>query len=339
MNSMKKEMSMKMSDLDGQQRKDLWEDLKPGYSTVFDLGDELHYVRIARSSAGQRQLHVLLASGDKEEIRLPQIAGLELAVVQSGSDHLLSIGLEDSDNFDIFNMLALDLVNASARAGSRQESRVLCLNRLNRWQEMLRKRREPFTEEKQKGLLGELFFLSRIVGENLGSEWIMTCWQGPQGDPKDYILGDMAVEVKTISPSADAVRISSAKQLSDCGLELFLFVVDAAAAGDSGEKTMTLDDLVSEVLAPFDSGERAILKGKIEQVGYREGEEYGVKPWHISRYRVFQVTGTEFPRLTEEGLPSGIDLVRYRVSLAECEQQGVDLDDFIVRLKRGKGDE
>ena len=61
------------------------------------------------------------------------------------------------------------------------------LSRTWRWHHLLRGGRGTLlSPEEQKGLLGELFVLERLLLPRMDASSAVTAWRGPLGAPKDF---------------------------------------------------------------------------------------------------------------------------------------------------------
>lgn len=88
-----------------------------------------------------------------------------------------------------------------------------------KWKELTKEQRS--IKELEKGLLGELWFLSNLV-ENFGQNYIKY-WRGFGGDRHDFRIKDSEFEIKTTSSDTRQHYISSINQLEpslDCNLSL-----------------------------------------------------------------------------------------------------------------------
>ena len=106
--------------------------------------------------------------------------------------------LRNSNQRDIFQTLCLDIISAAARAESEAQAVSAALMRTWRWHHLLRGGRGSLlSPEEQKGLLGELLVLERILLPRMDAASAVTAWRGPLGAPKDFEIARVAIEAKT----------------------------------------------------------------------------------------------------------------------------------------------
>ena len=130
---------------------------------------------------------------------------------------LLALKLLDSNQRDIFQTLCLDIISTAAQADSEAEAVSAALMRTWRWHHLLRVGRGTLlSPEEQKGLLGELFVLERLLLPRMDASSAVTAWRGPLGAPKDFEIARVAIEAKTRRGGATpSLSITSESQLDE----------------------------------------------------------------------------------------------------------------------------
>lgn len=282
----------------------------------------------ARSTDGTPQL--LLEHGGHVPLpRVPKAKGLSVThqTLSSGRD-LLALQLTDSRLQDVFHQLCLDVVGAT-RAASDEESAVeIAVNRTWRWHRLLKGGGDgPLTLEEQKGLIGELVTLERLL-DNMRAFAAVTAWRGPLGAPKDFEVGRVAIEAKARRGAATPhVLISSADQLDPLGVDqLFLAVIDLAESADEIGVTLTeIADRLRDLISRKDEGAADLFEGLLISSGYRRADDYGSVKWLVGELRVFNVDG-DFPRISASSIPVGISQVRYALDLNALSEYQVTWD-------------
>src|SRR5436190_12030895 len=98
----------------------------------------------------------------------PRCKGLEpLAVAVDGSAHF-GVALKEARFADVFTALAEDLVRRVAEAGNPSAQARAFLGQLARWQKFLSASFDGLSEESQRGLWGELYFLREHLLPKIG---------------------------------------------------------------------------------------------------------------------------------------------------------------------------
>ena len=280
----------------------------------------------ARGVDGSVLLTLSHATGSAPTTHLPRLRDIEVTLSPpDGSDtQLLAFQLLDPNQRDIFQTLCRDIISAAARAESEAGAVSAALMRTWRWHHLLRGGHHTLlSPEEQKGLLGELFVLERLLLPRMDATSAVTAWRGPLGAPKDFDIARVAIEAKTRRGGATpSLSITSESQLDEGGVDsLFLHVVELDEAPTETTHGVTLHDVaerIRERLFSLDPGSCGILETRLSAAGYRVEDDYSSHPWMEGASRIFLVTGN-FPRITSSEIRSGVSNVRYSVSLADCE--------------------
>ena len=112
-----------------------------------------------------------------------------------------------------------------------------------KWKELTKEQRS--IKELEKGLLGELWFLSNLV-ENFGQNYIKY-WRGFGGDRHDFRINDSEFEIKTTSSDTRQHFISSINQLEpsvDCNLSLISIQI---APTKSNKNSISVVKLINQI--------------------------------------------------------------------------------------------
>ena len=285
---------------------------------------------------------LLILQYDKEKrpkSRLPRLRGLKVGIhtPDSGAHDLLVIRLVDNENRAIFHRLCLDIISAVELAKSEEEAVERFLGRTWSWHRLLRSGRNGrLSDEEQKGLLGELGVLRRILIPATGVQTAVRSWTGPLGAPKDFEIGRICIEVKARRGAASPhIAISTEHQLDTDGIDaLFLQVTEITAAADNDRKSVTITDVARQVRDEIESQDMSsveFFEMRLSAVGFDWADDYTDKQWLIGREHFFQVR-EGFPRITPSMFPSGVSNLRYTISLLECEPFRVDIDALTILI-------
>lgn len=170
---------------------------------------------------------------------------------------------------------------------------------VDRWRSLFDRPAGILSDEAAAGLFGELLVLQRLLEDDASAH---RCWAGPYGSRHDFVIDDLAVEVKAASASEGRiVRVHGLDQLEapDDG-RLLLAVFRLADSRRSGGGT-TLLELAEEVLALSD--DEPAVRSLLAIVGYVLGavESNDTRAWTVTEERWYDVDEA-FPRLTRAGL-------------------------------------
>jgi len=222
---------------------------------------------------------------------------------------------------DIFSVLCEDLINQVSLI---QDEKLLIkelLNRLAKWQTLFeRLAQQGLTEESQRGLYGELYFLRKFLGTATGKSLCINAWQAPSNSVQDFHHGNWAVEVKTThGNNHQKIHVSSERQLDNSVIpNVFLFHLSIDIRNNHGE---TLNDLVEWVEGHLsnDLTELNAFRLRLFEVGYFDIHKpmYRDMGYNIRQESIYRVDG-EFPRITENEIRHGVGDVKYSIVIADC---------------------
>lgn len=279
------------------------------------------------AKGADRRCLLLLQHGTSvlEGKRLPKLNGLEVTLTprDANGPAVLSLRLQDSSHRELFYRLCLDIIANASDAVSEEEAVAATLARTWRWHHLLRGGGDGrLTPEEQKGLLGELSLLKRLVGL-LSPLDAVQAWRGPLGAPKDFEVGRCSIEAKARRGAATPyVAVASEHQLDASGVGLLLlFVQEVDQAPSESPDGRSLSDVAAELrrtLSGADPGACAIFESLLSSAGFRWEDDYSDARWLFGRELLFRVA-PGFPSITPSSFPAGVLNVRYSISLSACE--------------------
>ena len=257
---------------------------------------------------------------------LPRLRDIEMTLSSpdQANTRILALKLLDPGQQDIFHTLCRDIISVAAQAESEAEAVSVALMRTWRWHHLLRGGGGTLLSlEEQKGLIGELLVLERVLLPSVEASAAVTAWRGPLGSPKDFEIGRVAIEVKARRGGATpSIAITSEDQLDETGVDsLFLYVVDLDEGPEDATNGLTLKDVtdrVRERLYSLDPGAAGAFETLVSAAGVRPEDDYSNSRWLEGPSRLYLVTG-EFPRIARSEVRSGVSRVRYAISLGDCK--------------------
>ncbi len=261
----------------------------------------------------------------KLKLMLPELTGIQVLVIPAGSSiavNRLVLILNERSNWELFLTLCDDLVQTTRQAESTAVAVQIILRRLSRWHDFLsRKRSGLMPEEKIKGLIGELLFIRDRLIPEFGAGPAIRFWQGPEGLPQDFNVGNAAVEVKCQSGAANPyVKITSPDQLCPQLPEMYLYVVILGKAPPDTENAVNLPDLAAQIrnlLYAENSDQIERFNDLLYMIGYMESESYRNFSYITAGEKMYHIT-EGFPRICSSDIHHGIVKLSYHVNLAEC---------------------
>ena len=270
--------------------------------------------------------------------RYPQCKGFHVLqndkIVGSGNSCWLVILKHKHVGLDMFGTMIEDLLKTMQRISSSNELYIFksIVSRIRLWQRFMSKSALPvLSQEKELGLLGELTFLKKLLS-TLEKEEALESWKGPLDEPKDFILGNGGVEVKSTAATKQfKAKISSLEQLDTSSVDpLFVIGYRFESNGPDGS-LVSMINRIRDILID----DREILE-KFEYLllhyGYIDiyASEYTCI-YSLKEKLVFRVIDG-FPRITEENAMSGILDAKYEIDLSNLPQENLDYEEILKLL-------
>jgi hypothetical protein len=294
-----------------------------------------------------RQLYIDLGTeawDDSQERALPKWRGMSVKVEYFEKLFLLKehyflvIRQEDEQSPEIFDVVLQNL--AEHLIAEKEDSLFSTVYKvLDRWRTFfLRGGFKRLSDEQQRGLFGELWFINEWLDKHPGQPpLIIEQWEGPTKGRIDFKGSRCGLEIKTvIDKLSKTIKISNENQLklNDEVSSIYLYVCFLEQSRTHG---MSLQDLAREVRAKLaERSERIALiySDLMTDLGFRE-EEYGDTLFFVEKTEVYEAV-EDFPRLLKEHLPKGISHVSYNIDLTHCSEYEKDPDD-IYQMFRVEG--
>lgn len=205
--------------------------------------------------------------------------------------------------------------------------------KLRGWLQFFGAEHLPLSEERQRGLIGELHVLKLIAARTSWPQAI-SWWKGPDAEDRDFRSDRALVEVKTtIAGGRDTIRIANEHQLaSPAGLHLAIWVV-TLRADERPEATVVghvkrVRALIDQDVASLVRFEEALRIAGYSDVQLQAGDLSG---YAIAVDRAFNVSEA-FPRVTPTMLRGGVSRVSYDVALAQCKSSEITPESVLQLL-------
>lgn len=258
------------------------------------------------------------------------VRGIGIDLRADGNAHQrLVLALENEVDRDLFESLCRTLVAALGAATDSPSAFAVALAHLRRWKAFLSGRAaQLLSPEEVRGLFAELIFLLELLDDGRDAAAAVEAWLGPEKSHQDFIFGNTAVEVKSLSGTErSTVRISSEDQLESLNDDLFLRIYRLSALAEApGARTLNaLVQAIEKRLAAAEALEA--FDRRLVTHRYAPLPDYDEPEFVVSEVRTYRVEG-EFPRLMRSQLPEGVAKVTYDIRLEaiapyECDASAV----------------
>ncbi|HRF69998.1 MAG TPA: PD-(D/E)XK motif protein [Candidatus Pelethenecus sp.] len=267
-----------------------------GVQQKLNISDCVLRIYCAISSAGKSRLSIL-TSNPSVNIESTKV----LKVVQgkeSENTYWTCFELQDRVATNVFYALCDDLIEATIGIENEVDAMNCLVNRYYAWKIMFKKWTK-LSEEKTKGLFGELYFLNEYMIPAYGVESAINAWSGPSYTNKDFSIKNTWYEVKTISADAQVVKISSLSQLTaDSDGELCIVRVEKMSDEYNDGKSC-ISDLVTLISNKIETTElKSCFLSKLVEYGFDLSDEstgMKLKVQTLFRYLV----NDKFPKITK----------------------------------------
>jgi len=120
--------------------------------------------------------------GDGDQRRPPLLRDIEIesAIDPDDDKNILRIKLTNSTHLDIFYQFCLDIVNSTVNSRSEHEAVATAISRTWRWYRLLRGGHDGLLSiEQQRGLIGELLVIERLLLTTMNPVASIDSWKGP----------------------------------------------------------------------------------------------------------------------------------------------------------------
>lgn len=242
--------------------------------------------------------------------------GVDLRQGDEPHQQRLILTLEMHVDRDLFFGLCETLIASLAPVTDSAAALAVALTHIRRWKAFLAGRKtRMLSPEEVRGLFAELRFLQSLYQRRLSQPVALEAWCGADGTHQDFIFGDTAVEVKSLSGrERNAVRISSEDQLEGLANNLFLMVYRLSDMPES-DRAISLNDLIRAIeLELSDANALEQFSRKVASYGYAPLADYDTPRFLVSSAQAYRVADG-FPRLVRSQVPQGIARLSYEIEL------------------------
>lgn len=229
---------------------------------------------------------------------------------------VLSFSLEDDSFQDIFYKFCEDIIE-STRFANEADGFEPAIIRWETWIKFFSKTSLPLSESEILGLIGEVYFLWKVMIPKYGQDDAIESYIGIDRAHKDFEIRDTWYEIKAIHNGVRNVKISSIQQL-DAVQPGVLEVITFDQATSTYDDNITLNKLISGLRSSLERKWQLILDEKMRKAGYIEDERYDEYNYQFVKIDNYQVVD-DFPLLSKAMLPPGITKASYEIDISAIE--------------------
>ena len=236
--------------------------------------------------------------------------------------YYISFQLTEKTQEDIFIVMCSNIIRYSSSALSEKDATIRIASRYNQWRKLMEHRNLAIlSDEKRRGLIGELLYLKEIIRSGKPLPDALSGWVGPDGADQDFVYDGCWREIKTTGLSSDKITIHSLEQLgleSNNGL-LFIYRVDSCAPEQDG--AFTLRGLVASITNLLNENYELVeqFTTKLNSVGYIDLEVYDSFPYKFFNFAQYDVND-DFPRIIRKDVRPEILNCEYDISISSIDK-------------------
>lgn len=273
-----------------------------------------------RDTAAQCLLIVELEGDFTAQFRRDTVSlhgiGIDLRNADTIGQQRLVLTLARHIDSDLFLGLCDTLIGSLKAVSDPATALAVALTHLKRWKAFLAGRSARLlSPEEVRGLFGELHVLRMLYQDTLSQAAAVDAWCGPDDSHQDFIFGNRAIEVKSLSGrERSSVRISSEDQLESLAEELFLLTQRLSDMPDA-DQALSLNGMVALIERELSDAEAIEqFADKLAGMSYAPLIEYDAPRFIVSGLQGYRVTSL-FPRLIRSELPHGVTKVTYDIMM------------------------
>jgi hypothetical protein len=273
----------------------------------------------------------------KRDFPIPKWKGMGFYILQldvpAPNTWHICLQLNTPEHREVFVNVCSDLAEELIAIESTEQRKFTLLDFIDRWSRFFELySQQAMSEERQRGLWGELWWMRRLLFNGFNKVKIVDSWKGCECGYYDFDMDGNAVEVKTtISKEPRKVKISNERQLDDKGLRsLCLLVLSLSQSGGDGDTLPELINSVKEALSSDALCLRKLERG-LHEAGYIKAHEQFYDASYSVRNEELLKIGPGFPRITQ--LPYGIGDLQYSLLVGSCSSYIIDTEKYLNDLR------
>lgn len=266
---------------------------------------------------------ILIQVDEREEKSLtpPKWMGMRFEIIsldiQKVTQHI-RLFLSDREHKSVFSTVCYDIVDTLVKVKDPGYRIQELQNWVEQWSHFFQKYgAEGLSQEMQRGLFGELSWLSLVLSQNMNSTDAIKSWKGCRRNFHDFENNGGVIEVKTtMTKEPRKVRISNERQLDDRGFDfLYLFILTLQKMDTGGQTLPEMVDAIRTMIKGVIFSEN-LFESALRDAGFLDAHaSLYTDGYMVNKQEIFEVK-SGFPRIVE--LPGGVGDITYTLTIAAC---------------------
>lgn len=271
----------------------------------------------------ENKIFLLQLSDNFQKIKnLDDILGIKIIFEKINNIQQVSFVLTDIGNDDMFYLICNDLLERTKNLVDEQKAIDILFNRLDSWRKFLKSKRKIFDKRGLIGLIAELYFLKNELFPKFGIKQSLDFWKAPIQEKQDFIIHDIAIEIKTKS-TQNKITISSFEQLNTELNNLYIYVVTITESSQSILNSINALQYIENIkreIATQDIESLLEFEKLLFEYGYFNNPEFEQLSFFIGEKSIYKVEN-DFPKISS--IQSGIESLTYKINLDSCQKYKV----------------
>lgn len=263
--------------------------------------------------------------------------GVKIEMFEYSDCRELVIYLLDNELKEIFSYFIEDILKEIKDTTTEIDALNRTSNIILKWKSLFDKVVfSGLTIEQQKGLLGELLFVNKMIDINYPIDKVLESWTGVEYDNKDFIIGTTGLEAKFTSSKNPSVKISSERQLDGQNLSsLFLVLYISEEVKENG---YSLNSIIQLTREKINTNHSLLLKFNemLFLVGYKEDDIDNYHNRYALKKTCYYQIADNFPKLVSSDLKLGVYNSSYYIEISACEEYLIDEEKLLKIFLNGK---
>ena len=263
--------------------------------------------------------------------RLESSAAVQVIIEEpQPSTYYLYFSVTDAKFEEVFIKFCGDLLSVVEGIDDPGAALSRLVWRYETWRSFWKNRRGEMSEEKVRGLVGELLYFEYCLDHGRDPGSVVTAWNGPQGGDQDFVFADGWAEVKTVRQATMEVQISSLEQLVNPSVIADQTEVQGHLAvirlhsDPVGRDFITLSSLYKTILKRLENYPHAAVNfmNSVEMVGadIAHGNLENKLKMKVMEFNLYDVNKEGFPRIIRtDAIPSAVTKLHYNLSIPALE--------------------
>ena len=305
--------------------------LKKGVSGLVDKKSVFKVYLYSDSTNLKRSVIIELPPKFKTNKKLPEVLGVKCNLLTSYSGlkgNLYVIEQKYAIHTAISELFMSEISRIIIGINDAKTFEEVLIKLFEDWKSYFVDEMDSFSPQKQLGLFGEMYFMYKVLFQELGIAPALNAWKGYQKNRHDFELPSISFEIKaTTTNSPLKVKISNEKQLEKGKLKhLYLTVYNVVS---SESKVGDLPKIIASISKEISNDPRALneFKRNVMSLGYNfeKEEEYNRSYSLINKGKEYYEIENTFPsiRIKELGKLNKSNAlldIKYSINIDACQK-------------------